>query len=163
PRIFELGVPLVRISYGMQLIAHLLGGKVDRAAAREYGAPPVVGEKPQGLLHRYATREAIDVCISHGHHSVSDPPPAGTIDAARDRFTHALGGLTDPEQKRKTIGRVFIEVFEEQAKKVHHARFLIQGTLYPDVIESVSFKGPSAVIKSHHNVGGLPERMHLQL
>jgi GMP synthase (glutamine-hydrolysing) len=71
--------------------------------------------------------------------------------------------VTDPEKKRKIIGRVFIEVFEEEAKKVHGARWLVQGTLYPDVIESVSFKGPSAVIKSHHNVGGLPERMALGL
>jgi GMP synthase (glutamine-hydrolysing) len=82
---------------------------------------------------------------------------------ARERFLTALRGITDPEAKRKTIGRVFIEVFEEEAKKVAGAKFLVQGTLYPDVIESVSFKGPSAVIKSHHNVGGLPERMHLSL
>jgi GMP synthase (glutamine-hydrolysing) len=82
---------------------------------------------------------------------------------ASERFLSALAGITDPEQKRKTIGRVFIEVFEEEAKKVEDARFLVQGTLYPDVIESVSHKGPSAVIKSHHNVGGLPERMHLEL
>jgi GMP synthase (glutamine-hydrolysing) len=79
------------------------------------------------------------------------------------RFLRELRGVTDPEKKRKTIGRVFIEVFEEEAKKVEGARWLVQGTLYPDVIESVSFKGPSAVIKSHHNVGGLPERMHLGL
>jgi GMP synthase (glutamine-hydrolysing) len=82
---------------------------------------------------------------------------------ARERFLSALRGITDPEQKRKTIGRVFIEVFEEEAAKVKNAKYLVQGTLYPDVIESVSFKGPSAVIKSHHNVGGLPERMHLKL
>ena len=82
---------------------------------------------------------------------------------ARDRFLDALSGVTDPEQKRKTIGRVFIEVFEEEAKKIDDCRFLVQGTLYPDVIESVSAKGPSAVIKSHHNVGGLPERMNLGL
>ena len=75
----------------------------------------------------------------------------------------ALAGVTDPEQKRKIIGRVFIEVFEREAKRIDGARFLVQGTLYPDVIESVSFKGPSAVIKSHHNVGGLPEKMHLKL
>jgi GMP synthase (glutamine-hydrolysing) len=71
--------------------------------------------------------------------------------------------VTDPEQKRKIIGRVFIEVFEEEAKKIEGVTHLVQGTLYPDVIESVSFKGPSAVIKSHHNVGGLPERMKLGL
>ena len=82
---------------------------------------------------------------------------------ARARFLEALKGVTDPEAKRKAIGRVFIEVFEDEAKKVDNARWLVQGTLYPDVIESVSFKGPSVVIKSHHNVGGLPERMHLGL
>src|SRR4029077_11158735 len=82
---------------------------------------------------------------------------------ARERFLTALAGVTDPEQKRKIIGRVFIEVFEAEARKVQNAQWLVQGTLYPDVIESVSFKGPSAVIKSHHNVGGLPEKMKLKL
>ena len=83
---------------------------------------------------------------------------------ARDRFLAALAGVSDPERKRKIIGRVFIEVFDEEAHKLTGVRFLAQGTLYPDVIESVSFKGgPSAVIKSHHNVGGLPERMKLAL
>jgi len=79
-------------------------------------------------------------------------------------FLDALKGVTDPEQKRKIIGRLFVEVFEAEAKKLGGAQFLAQGTLYPDVIESVSFTGgPSVTIKSHHNVGGLPERMHMQL
>ena len=82
---------------------------------------------------------------------------------AEERFIGALKGITDPEQKRKIIGRVFIEVFEEKAAELDDAQFLVQGTLYPDVIESVSVRGPSAVIKSHHNVGGLPEKMKLQL
>jgi GMP synthase (glutamine-hydrolysing) len=82
---------------------------------------------------------------------------------ARALFLKGLAGVTDPEQKRKIIGRLFIEVFEEHAARVENARYLVQGTLYPDVIESVSVKGPSAVIKSHHNVGGLPERMKLKL
>ncbi len=82
---------------------------------------------------------------------------------AEQRFIGALKGITDPEQKRKIIGRVFIEVFEEKAAELDDAQFLVQGTLYPDVIESVSVRGPSAVIKSHHNVGGLPEKMKLQL
>ncbi|WP_370627044.1 MULTISPECIES: glutamine-hydrolyzing GMP synthase [Pseudochrobactrum] len=83
---------------------------------------------------------------------------------AQDRFISALEGETDPEVKRKTIGRLFIEVFEEEAAKLGGADFLAQGTLYPDVIESVSFTGgPSVTIKSHHNVGGLPERMNMQL
>jgi GMP synthase (glutamine-hydrolysing) len=83
---------------------------------------------------------------------------------AADLFLTALEGVTDPEAKRKTIGRLFIEVFEQEAAKLGGADFLAQGTLYPDVIESVSVAGgPSATIKSHHNVGGLPERMRLKL
>jgi GMP synthase (glutamine-hydrolysing) len=83
---------------------------------------------------------------------------------ASDLFLDALDGVTDPEAKRKTIGRLFIEVFEEEASKLGGADFLAQGTLYPDVIESVSFTGgPSVTIKSHHNVGGLPERMRMRL
>ena len=83
---------------------------------------------------------------------------------ASDEFISALEGEADPETKRKTIGRLFIEVFERQAKKIGGADYLAQGTLYPDVIESVSFTGgPSVTIKSHHNVGGLPERMKMKL
>ena len=82
---------------------------------------------------------------------------------AGDRFLSALAGVEDPEQKRKTIGRLFIEVFEEEASKLEGIRYLAQGTLYPDVIESVSVKGPSATIKTHHNVGGLPERLGFEL
>lgn len=82
---------------------------------------------------------------------------------AKDLFLERLKGIKDPEQKRKIIGHTFIEVFEKEAKKIGKVDYLAQGTLYPDVIESVSFKGPSAVIKSHHNVGGLPEKMKLKL
>ena len=83
---------------------------------------------------------------------------------AEERFLAGLAGVTDPEAKRKFIGGEFIDVFEEEAKKLGGADFLAQGTLYPDVIESVSFTGgPSVTIKSHHNVGGLPERMNMQL
>jgi GMP synthase (glutamine-hydrolysing) len=294
PRIFELGVPVLGICYGVQLIAHLLGGKVERAAAREYGAARVTVEQPLGVFRRFAKSETVDVWMSHGDRIESLPPGfqtlgtsdntpfcavgnaakkiygvqfhpevahtprgeeilaaflfdvagltpswtpgsfaeeavakvratvgpteravcglSGGVDSsvaavlchnalgdrltcifvdngllregeaeqvvatfretlhlnlvavdARERFLEALEGVTDPEKKRKTIGRVFIEVFEEEAAKVDHARYLVQGTLYPDVIESVSYKGPSAVIKSHHNVGGLPERMKLSL
>ena len=293
-RVFELGVPILGICYGVQLMAHLLGGKVEGASEREYGAAKVKITRPQGILHRFTEGETIDVWMSHGdriaampegfvplglsdntpfcavadekrriygvqfHPEVAHTPQgaqilaaflfdvakleptwtpgafseeavalvkatvgetdqaicglSGGVDSsvaaiichralgdrltcifvdngvlrkgefeqvsatfretfhmklvavdARDRFLSALSGISDPEQKRKIIGRVFIEVFEEEAKKVQNARFLVQGTLYPDVIESVSFKGPSAVIKSHHNVGGLPERMHLKL
>jgi GMP synthase (glutamine-hydrolysing) len=83
---------------------------------------------------------------------------------ASDRFLGALAGVSDPEAKRKTIGRLFVQVFEEEAGKIGGAEFLAQGTLYPDVIESVSVTGgPSVTIKSHHNVGGLPERMNMRL
>jgi len=82
---------------------------------------------------------------------------------AKKRFYDELSGKTDPEAKRKTIGRLFIEIFQEEAKKVQGIELLGQGTIYPDVIESVSVHGPSMTIKSHHNVGGLPEKMHLDL
>jgi GMP synthase (glutamine-hydrolyzing), C-terminal domain or B subunit len=83
---------------------------------------------------------------------------------AKNMFLDQLQGVSDPETKRKIIGGTFIDVFEEEAAKIGGADFLAQGTLYPDVIESVSpFGGPSATIKSHHNVGGLPERMNMEL
>ncbi len=293
-RVLELGVPVLGICYGMQLLAHVLGGKVERADKREYGAARVTIDETFGIFHRFAKAEPIDVWMSHGDRIVSMPSgfrtlgtsdntpfcavgdparkmyglqfhpevvhtPRGTdilasflfevtglaptwtpgsftdeaiaavrakvgpdehaicglsggVDSsvaailchkaigdrltcifvdngvlrqgefeqvvstfreafhlnliavdARERFLSALKGVTDPEQKRKIIGKVFIDVFDEEAHKVKGAKYLVQGTLYPDVIESVSFKGPSAVIKSHHNVGGLPERMKLSL
>ena len=82
---------------------------------------------------------------------------------AHDRFLGDLAGVTDPEKKRKIIGRDFVEVFNEEAIRIEDVRWLAQGTIYPDVIESVSVNGPSATIKSHHNVGGLPEEMHLKI
>lgn len=82
---------------------------------------------------------------------------------ASERFYNDLKGITDPEQKRKIIGRDFVEVFNAEAKKIENARWLAQGTIYPDVIESCSVKGPSATIKSHHNVGGLPKEMNLKI
>jgi GMP synthase (glutamine-hydrolysing) len=84
------------------------------------------------------------------------------VDASQ-RFLRRLKNVADPEKKRKIIGREFIAVFDEEAGKLQGVRFLAQGTLYPDVIESVSVRGPSAVIKSHHNVGGLPRRLKLEL
>jgi GMP synthase (glutamine-hydrolysing) len=99
------------------------------------------------------------VSLFRGHHNI----PLVHVDAST-LFLNGLAGLTDPEAKRKFIGKTFIDVFEAEAKKIGGAAFLAQGTLYPDVIESVSFTGgPSVTIKSHHNVGGLPERMNMQL
>jgi GMP synthase (glutamine-hydrolysing) len=294
PRIFELGVPVLGICYGMQLMAQLLGGRVERANEREFGLASVTVEHATGIFERFSQGERVDVWMSHGDRVATLPlgfstiglsentpfcavadesrrlfgvqfhpevvhsrrgdemlaaflfdvaglepswtPSSFTDDAirlvrervadresvicglsggvdssvaavlchralgdrltcifvdngllrqgevdevlttfretfhlpvvlvdAQERFLSALRGVTDPEQKRKIIGRIFIEVFEQEASKVAGARHLVQGTLYPDVIESVSFKGPSAVIKSHHNVGGLPERMNLRL
>jgi GMP synthase (glutamine-hydrolysing) len=82
---------------------------------------------------------------------------------AKNEFYSSLEGLSDPEEKRKAIGRTFIEIFDKEAHRIENVKWLGQGTIYPDVIESVSVKGPSATIKSHHNVGGLPEQMHLKV
>jgi GMP synthase (glutamine-hydrolysing) len=82
---------------------------------------------------------------------------------ASERFLSKLAGVGDPEEKRKIIGNEFVHVFDEESKQIEGAKFLAQGTIYPDVIESQSVKGPSAVIKSHHNVGGLPEEMEFEL
>jgi GMP synthase (glutamine-hydrolysing) len=110
-----------------------------------------------GLL-RLGEAEKV-LALFRGHYNI----PLLHVDAAED-FLKALAGIEEPEAKRKTIGRLFIDVFDAEARKIGGAEFLAQGTLYPDVIESVSFTGgPSVTIKSHHNVGGLPERMHMKL
>ena len=293
PGVFELGVPVLGICYGMQLVCHLLGGKVEAASEREYGAAQIEVKKAEGVLASFEEGTRLDVWMSHGDRVESLPPGfevlartesapfaaignaerriyglqfhpevahtphgpellqsflfeitgcqadwtpgsfvedsvtriretvgdgaaicglSGGVDSsvaavlvhkaigdrltcifvdngllrkgeatevvktfrdhfhlklvhvdASEQFLDALEGVTDPEEKRKIIGRVFIEVFDEEAKKVQNADHLVQGTLYPDVIESVSFKGPSALIKTHHNVGGLPEHMKLSL
>ena len=305
-KIFDMGIPILGICYGMQLTAKLLGGKVERSKAREYGAAKLEEAKDGGLFDLHApdvapfintidfiTPEPINVWMSHGdkvvnlptgfkstaksgnaaicamadtarkiygvqfHPEVAHTPQGGQIlnnfifnvcgceptwtmsafidTAAADirakvgdgkvicgisggvdsavaavlvhraigdnltcifvdngvlrkgeadkvyatltksfnmrirhvnagaRFLKKLKGVTDPERKRKTIGAEFVRVFEEEAKKIKGAGFLAQGTLYPDVIESVSHKGPSAMIKSHHNVGGLLKKMRLKL
>ncbi|MDZ7720595.1 MAG: glutamine-hydrolyzing GMP synthase [Balneolaceae bacterium] len=109
-----------------------------------------------GLLRKNEFNEVLDTYKEHLH------LPVKGIDAS-DKFLKNLEGVADPEQKRVIIGNTFIEVFDEAIAHEEEYKFLAQGTLYPDVIESVSFKGPSATIKSHHNVGGLPEKMNLDL
>ena len=109
-----------------------------------------------GVLRRDEAQRVMDFLHEAFHFRIK------AVDAGA-RFLKRLQGVEDPEQKRRIIGGTFIEVFEEEARALPDAKFLAQGTLYPDVIESVSFKGPSATIKSHHNVGGLPERMRFEL
>jgi GMP synthase (glutamine-hydrolysing) len=109
-----------------------------------------------GVLRTGEAKKVEDTLRRHFHMNIK------CIDAS-DRFLKKLKGITDPEKKRKIIGNEFIKVFEERAKKIKGVDFLAQGTLYPDVIESIPFKGPSATIKSHHNVGGLLRRMKLKL
>ncbi len=293
PEILGLGVPVLAICYGLQRIAHDFGGRVERAAHREYGRAPLRIERDDPLLGRADEAAARVVWMSHGDRVLALPegfevvatspgsPFAAVRDSARRiyglqfhpevshtegggallaRFAHEicgctgrwtmsafvdeavarvrtqvgagrvicglsggvdstvaaalvhraigsrltcifvdhgllrlgerdeverlfrqhlqiplrvadaselflgrLAGVTDPEQKRRIIGHAFIEVFEREANAIGGADFLVQGTLYPDVIESTSVRGPSATIKTHHNVGGLPERMNLRL
>src|SRR5215471_16687275 len=287
PSIFKLGVPVLGICYGMQLIGKELGGRVEPAVQREYGSRTLDSVKPSFLLngmqrvwmshgdrilepppgfdvtaqtstavaamedpvrkvfavqfHPEVThtengeallrRFVFDVCRCSGDWTIGsfieseierirtrigdgralcaisggvDSTVAATLVSraigdrlvgvfvntgllrkneyekvlsmlrdnlhlnvrgidASERFLNLLSGVTDPEKKRKLIGNEFIRVFEEEAQRIGSVDFLVQGTLYPDVIESVSVKGPSQTIKSHHNVGGLPDRMHLKL
>ncbi len=292
PQVFELGVPVLGICYGMQVMAHQLGGAVEKAQQREYG-PASIEVDHEGELLKDVEKESVRVWMSHGDRLLKIPPgfiiqahsdnspvaamgdmdrhfygvqfhpevvhtPSGSIiienflfricrcrstwtmksfvesamEAIKNKvgddqvvcalsggvdssvvavlihraigprlhcifvnngllrkgeaenvqrvfrdhfqlnltyvdaselFLSQLKGVVDPEQKRKIIGNLFIQVFEREAARLPNAKYLAQGTLYPDVIESVSFKGPSATIKSHHNVGGLPERMKLKL
>lgn len=289
--VFDLGVPVLGICYGLQLVAYQLGGVVDKAARREFGRATLVVDDTSDLLHGLSPTS--QVWMSHGDHITKIPPgferiahtenadicairnverkiwgvqfhpevhhsnegktilrnfvtticgcettwnATSFIDAAlaeirstvgdgavicalsggvdstvaavllhkaigdkvhcihidsglmrkgesdniiemfkthfsmtvdlvdgKDMFLSRLDGVEDPERKRKIIGGAFIDLFEIEASNFSDAKFLAQGTLYPDVIESVSIKGPSATIKTHHNVGGLPDKMNLQL
>ncbi|MBN2679005.1 glutamine-hydrolyzing GMP synthase [Acidithiobacillus montserratensis] len=157
----ESAIASIRAQVGKGKVIAALSGGVDSAVAavlihRAIGDQLTCIFVDNGLL-RFGESEKVQTVFRHYFQI-----PLQVIDA-RQRFLEVLAQVTDPEKKRKAIGNLFIEIFEEEAKKVDGADFLAQGTLYPDVIESVSFKGPSATIKSHHNVGGLPERMHLKL
>lgn len=158
----EHAVDAIRKQVGDKKVICALSGGVDSSVAALL-IHEAVGDQltcilvDHGLMRK---NEAADVvAMFREHYNL----PLILVDAS-ERFISALEGESDPEKKRKTIGRLFIEVFEEEAKKLGGADFLAQGTLYPDVIESVSFTGgPSVTIKSHHNVGGLPDRMNMKL
>jgi len=162
-RAFKLeAIDKIRRQVGNGKVICGLSGGVDSAVAAVL-IHEAIGDQltcvfvDHGLL-RLGEAEKV-VALFRGHYNI----PLVHVEAA-DTFLKALEGVDDPEQKRKTIGKLFIDVFEAEAKKIGGAEFLAQGTLYPDVIESVSFTGgPSVTIKSHHNVGGLPERMHMKL
>ncbi|HSW99812.1 MAG TPA: glutamine-hydrolyzing GMP synthase [Patescibacteria group bacterium] len=137
-----------------------LSGGVDSSVAatlveRAIGAQQICIFVDNGLLRQNEFEEVLEMYKQTGLHVV----PV----RAAEQFLAKLQGVTDPETKRKIIGQEFISIFEAEAKKIKNVKFLVQGTLYPDVIESVSVNGPSVTIKSHHNVGGLPEKMQLQL
>jgi GMP synthase (glutamine-hydrolysing) len=152
----------IRLKVGQGRVICGLSGGVDSAVAavlihEAIGSQLTCVFVDHGLL-RLGEAEKV-VALFRGAYNI----PLVHVDAS-ETFLDALTGVEDPEQKRKTIGKLFIDVFEAEAKKIGGAEFLAQGTLYPDVIESVSFTGgPSVTIKSHHNVGGLPDRMHMKL
>ena len=158
----EESVARIRAQVGDGRVICGLSGGVDSSVAAVL-IHEAIGDQltcvfvDHGLLRLNEAEQV--VTLFRDHYNI----PLIHVDAA-DQFLGALKGVSDPEQKRKTIGRLFVEVFDREASKIEGAGFLAQGTLYPDVIESVSAGGgPSAVIKSHHNVGGLPETMKLKL
>ncbi|MEL7302243.1 MAG: glutamine-hydrolyzing GMP synthase, partial [Pseudomonadota bacterium] len=155
-------IEAIRSQVGSGRVICGLSGGVDSAVAAVL-IHEAVGDQltciyvDHGLMRQNESEEVVG--LFRGHFNI----PLVHVDAS-ETFLGALDGVTDPETKRKTIGRLFVETFEAEAQKLGGADFLAQGTLYPDVIESVSFTGgPSVTIKSHHNVGGLPERMNMRL
>ena len=150
----------LRVQLGNDKVVMALSGGVDSTVAAVL-VHHAVGENltcifvDNGLLRKNEFTQVLESYRGMGLNIIG-------VDA-RDRFYEALKGLTEPEAKRKAIGRTFIDVFDIEAHRISDVKWLGQGTIYPDVIESVSVKGPSATIKSHHNVGGLPERMKLKI
>jgi GMP synthase (glutamine-hydrolysing) len=157
----ESEVPRIRERVGTRRVILGLSGGVDSTVAAAI-IHRAIGERltcifvDNGLLRAGEAEQVLDAFRERMALDVR------FVDASA-RFLKNLRGVDDPERKRRIIGVTFIEVFEEEAKRIPDVGFLAQGTLYPDVIESVSVRGPSATIKSHHNVGGLPERMRLEL
>ncbi|WFU85502.1 glutamine-hydrolyzing GMP synthase [Bradyrhizobium sp. CIAT3101] len=158
----EEEIAKIRAQVGKGKVICGLSGGVDSAVAavlihEAIGDQLICVFVDHGMLRLDEAKTVVD--LFRHHYNI----PLVHVDASK-QFLGELEGVTDPEKKRKTIGRLFIEVFEQEAKRLGGADFLAQGTLYPDVIESVSFTGgPSVTIKSHHNVGGLPERMNMKL
>ncbi|MBF5027822.1 glutamine-hydrolyzing GMP synthase [Planobacterium oryzisoli] len=157
----ERTIEEIRTKVGSDKVILGLSGGVDSSVAAVL-IHKAIGDQLQcifvdtGLLRLDEGRKVMENYGEHFHMKID------MVDAA-DRFLDKLKGVSDPEEKRKIIGKEFVAVFDEEAHKFEGARFLAQGTIYPDVIESQSVKGPSAVIKSHHNVGGLPEEMKMEL
>jgi len=157
----EEAIERIRQKVGASRVVCALSGGVDSSVAA-------------ALVHRAIGEQLVCIFVDHGLLREGEAQEVArvfrkslgiqlvAVDAGA-RFLAALHGVVDPERKRRIIGHQFIEVFEEQARRLGDVQFLVQGTLYPDVIESVSVRGPSATIKTHHNVGGLPEAMHLTL
>ncbi len=157
----EVAVADIRAKAGNKKVVCALSGGVDSSVVsvlihKAIGDSLTCVFVDNGLLRKGEADKVLKTFRDHFHIKLD------YVDA-QARFLNKLAGIIEPELKRKIIGNEFIAVFEEEARKITDADYLAQGTLYPDVIESVSFKGPSAVIKSHHNVGGLPEMMKLEL
>ena len=160
-RIIEDSIASVRAKVGVDHVLLGLSGGVDSSVVaallhKAIGKQLTCVFVDTGLLRLHEGDQVMTTFARHmGVHVIR-------VDAER-RFLKGLAGVTDPEQKRKTIGRLFVEVFEEEAARIKDAKWLAQGTIYPDVIESAAASGKAHVIKSHHNVGGLPTHMRMQL
>jgi len=157
----ELAIENIKKEVGNGKVICALSGGVDSSVVATL-IHNAIGKKlhcvfvNNGVLRKNEVQEVLDAFKDKLHMNLK-------YINAENKFLNALKGVKDPERKRKIIGNIFIKTFEEEASKIGNVKYLAQGTLYPDVIESTSYKGPSATIKSHHNVGGLPRKMKLKL